>query len=81
MKNWLIAGATIIALGLGGAAFATKEMGEATGNKACKTCHVGAPKDKKLNDKVAKHVKDCGATADKCKSCHNGNTKGSKKCK
>ena len=82
MKKWLIAAITIASFCLGGAAFATKEHGEATGNKACKTCHDGTPKDQKFQPKVDKHLKACKtkAAAD-CKKCHDGKTEGSKKCK
>jgi hypothetical protein len=82
MKKWLIAAITIASFCLGGAAFATKEHGEAVGNKVCKTCHEGAPKDKKLVPKVAEHVTACKAkAAADCKTCHDGKAQGSKKCK
>jgi nitrate/TMAO reductase-like tetraheme cytochrome c subunit len=83
MKKLLIAGITAVTFALaGGAAYATKDIGAAVGQKSCKTCHEGSPKDKKIVPKVAEHIKKCKAsTADQCKSCHNGNNKGSKKCK
>ncbi len=85
MRKWLVAGATVVAIGLGsGAAFATKDMRDAVGlaGKPCTTCHVGAPKEKKLTPKMTAHFEKCGKkNAEGCKSCHQGNTKGSKKCK
>jgi nitrate/TMAO reductase-like tetraheme cytochrome c subunit len=72
MKKWLIAGVTVLALGFGGAALATKAMGDEVGVKSCKACHEGAPKDKKLTKKM-KDMQACSKKTGKtCKGCHNG---------
>jgi len=79
MKKWIVACVCTLSLGFGGAALATKDMGQDVGVKACAKCHQGKPSDKVLKPEMKKHFDACKSKGT-CKSCHEGKPKGKKSC-
>jgi|WetSurMetagenome_2_1015567.scaffolds.fasta_scaffold1504867_1 hypothetical protein len=80
MTKWIVAGMTILTLGLGGAALAKKQTQTDTGQTSCNAkCHVEGQPKKQLQPATKAHVDKCKPKGT-CASCHEGKPKGKTAC-